>query len=124
MGPGRERGEQRPVGPSGVWRWILHREKAGPDWGLLSSSSKALPPTTVALLLSNPLPKKKISAGNPGTETKDQKGMGDGYRNDLSRRVWPQLPGSQSPQFFHGPPSGPWNPEGPAGNMGSGELGL
>lgn len=35
--------------------------------------------------------KKKISAGNPGTETKDQTGMGDGYRNYLSRRVWPQL---------------------------------
>lgn len=57
-----------------------------------SALGKALPTTTVALLLSNPLPKeKKISAGNPGTETKDQSGMGDGYRNYLSRRVWPQL---------------------------------
>lgn len=56
-----------------------------------SALGKAFPPTTVALLLINPLPKKKISAGNPGTETKDQTGMGDGYRNSLSRRVWPRL---------------------------------
>lgn len=114
MGPRRERGEQRPAGPSpqrlpGVWRWILlrwilHREKAGPDWGLLSSSGSGFSSEGLCPRQSSPAnhcgtvtqqpnyqKKKKISAGNPGTETKDQTGMGDGYRNYLSRRVWPQL---------------------------------
>lgn len=114
MGPRRERGEQRPAGPSpqrlpGVWRWILlrwilHREKAGPDWGLLSSSGsgflvrgsalgKALPPTTVALLLSNQTSKRKKKSlqGIPGQRQRTRREWGDGYRNYLSRRVWPQL---------------------------------
>lgn len=148
MGPRRERGRQRPVGPSpqrlpGVrrWillRWILHREKAGPDCGLFSSSSsgflvkgsalgKALPTTTVALLLSNPLPKEKKNLCRESRD-RDKGPVGNGgWVQELSEQkgvASALLPGSQSPQFYHGPPSGPWNPEGPAGNLGSGELGL
>lgn len=92
MGPPRDvgsgsRGLSSPA-PKGVWR-CLQREKPGLE-GLLSSSRSGFPmrgsafgkalPQTAVVSYYTATHYKNTSAGNPGIETKDQTGMGDGYR--------------------------------------------
>lgn len=135
MGPPRDMGSRGLSGPSpkGVWRWITSRGR-NRALGLLSSSrsgflvrgsafSKALLPTT-AVSRYTATHYKNTSAGNPGID-KGPDGNGGWVQNYLRVGCGLDPTSRQSkPPVFHGSPSGPWSPEGPEGNTGSGELGL
>lgn len=61
-------------------------------------TKKAHWPTTVVSCYTAATHYKNTSAGNPGTETKDQTEMGDGYRTIREQGVASALlPGNQSP---------------------------